>query len=149
MRLRSGRGAAARRASADARHCRYHPSCHPEARVFCGPKDLCNLPTLGRSLQVAWVLRLAQDDNSVGDDNAHRAVLGWREERHPSALSNARQRERGCCPHPRCRDYWRHRAQSPRDRIGRRRHWRRGSRRPRRLSHQDTGRYSSNRPRKG
>jgi hypothetical protein len=29
------------------------PSCHPEDRAFCGPKDLCNLPALRRCRQIA------------------------------------------------------------------------------------------------
>jgi len=33
-----------------------------EARAFCGPKDLCNLPLLRRCRQIAQVLRFAQDD---------------------------------------------------------------------------------------
>jgi hypothetical protein len=40
----------------------HHPFCHPEGRVFCGPKDLCNLPPLRHYRQVAQVLRFAQDD---------------------------------------------------------------------------------------
>jgi len=34
--------------------------CHPEARAFCGPKDLCNLTPLRRCRQIAQVLRFAQ-----------------------------------------------------------------------------------------
>jgi hypothetical protein len=40
----------------------HQPFCHPEARAFCGPKDLCNLPPSRRSQQIAQVLRFAQDD---------------------------------------------------------------------------------------
>src|SRR5579863_6002907 len=57
-------------------------SCHPEARAFCGTKNLCNLPTLRRSQQVTQVLRFAQDDKlRLGNySTTRRSLASWMHE---------------------------------------------------------------------